>query len=88
MTADGGVGLAAWDRLLDFHVREGTDGIVVAGTTGESPVLSADGNRGADPPGGRALPRQAQGHRRRGHQLDRPAPWRGPARCPGSAWMQ
>jgi 4-hydroxy-tetrahydrodipicolinate synthase len=27
--------------LLDFHVREGTDGIVVAGTTGESPVLSA-----------------------------------------------
>jgi 4-hydroxy-tetrahydrodipicolinate synthase len=30
----------AWDRLLDFHVREGSDGIVVAGTTGESPVLS------------------------------------------------
>ena len=29
----------AWDRLLDFHLREGTDGIVVAGTTGESPAL-------------------------------------------------
>jgi 4-hydroxy-tetrahydrodipicolinate synthase len=36
MTADGGLDWPAWDRLLDFHVREGTDGIVVAGTTGES----------------------------------------------------
>jgi 4-hydroxy-tetrahydrodipicolinate synthase len=42
MTADGGLDWPAWDRLLDFHAREGTDGIVVAGTTGESPVLSAD----------------------------------------------
>jgi 4-hydroxy-tetrahydrodipicolinate synthase len=40
MTADGGLDWPAWDRLLDFHVAEGTDGIVVAGTTGESPVLS------------------------------------------------
>jgi 4-hydroxy-tetrahydrodipicolinate synthase len=42
MTADGGLDWPAWDRLLDFHVREGTHGIVVAGTTGESPVLSVD----------------------------------------------
>lgn len=42
MTADGGLDLPAWDRLLDFHAREGTHGIVVAGTTGESPVLSED----------------------------------------------
>ena len=42
MTADGGLDWPAWDRLLDFHVREGTDGIVVSGTTGESPVLSMD----------------------------------------------
>ena len=42
MTADGGLDWPAWDRLLDFHVREGTDGIVVAGTTGESPALSAE----------------------------------------------
>jgi len=42
MTADGGLDLPAWDRLLDFHVREGSDGIVVAGTTGESPALSMD----------------------------------------------
>jgi 4-hydroxy-tetrahydrodipicolinate synthase len=41
MTTDGAVDWPAWDRLLDFHIREGSDGIVVAGTTGESPVLSA-----------------------------------------------
>src|SRR5260370_36808602 len=42
MTADGGLDWPAWDRLLDFHAREGTDAIVVAGTTGESPVLVLD----------------------------------------------
>jgi 4-hydroxy-tetrahydrodipicolinate synthase len=42
MTADGALDWSAWDRLLDFHIREGTEGIVVAGTTGESPVLSVD----------------------------------------------
>jgi 4-hydroxy-tetrahydrodipicolinate synthase len=42
MTADGTLDWAAWDRLLDFHLSEGSDGIVVAGTTGESPVLSVD----------------------------------------------
>jgi len=30
------------DRLLDFHLHEGTDGIVIAGTTGESPALSLE----------------------------------------------
>src|SRR5476651_1276386 len=40
MTTEGALDWPAWDRLLDFHVREGSDGIVVAGTTGESPVLS------------------------------------------------
>lgn len=42
LAADGQLDWAAWDRLLDFHVSEGTDGIVVAGTTGESPSLSLD----------------------------------------------
>src|SRR5450631_1635920 len=42
MTADGALDWPAWDRLLDFHMAQGTDGIVVAGTTGESPVLSVD----------------------------------------------
>lgn len=30
----------AWARLLDFHIENGTAGIVVAGTTGESATLS------------------------------------------------
>src|ERR1022692_2267384 len=42
MTADGGLDWPAWDRLLDFHMSEGTHGIVVAGTTGESPTLALD----------------------------------------------
>ncbi len=46
MTADGGLDWAAWDRLLDFHVSEGTDGIVIAGTTGESPALSLEETEG------------------------------------------
>jgi len=40
MTDDGGIDWPAWDRLLDFHLRSGTDAIVVAGTTGESPSLT------------------------------------------------
>jgi len=40
MTADGSLDWPAWDRLLDFHMAEGTDAVVVAGTTGESPSLS------------------------------------------------
>ncbi len=40
MTAEGSVDWPAWDRLLDFHLQQGSDGIVVAGTTGESPALT------------------------------------------------
>jgi 4-hydroxy-tetrahydrodipicolinate synthase len=32
----------AVERLIDFHVRSGTDGLVIAGTTGESPTLRSD----------------------------------------------
>ncbi len=42
MGADGALDLEALDRLIDFHVREGTQGLVIAGTTGESPTLEAD----------------------------------------------
>ena len=42
MTADGSLDWSAWDRLLDFHRAEGSNGIVVAGTTGESPALTLD----------------------------------------------
>jgi len=33
MRDDGTIDFAAWDALLDFHLREGTDGVVVGGTT-------------------------------------------------------
>lgn len=39
MTASGAVDFAAWDRLVDWHLASGTDGLVVGGTTGESPTL-------------------------------------------------
>jgi 4-hydroxy-tetrahydrodipicolinate synthase len=42
MSPDGSLDWAAWDRLLDFHVREGTGGVVIGGTTGESPALSLE----------------------------------------------
>lgn len=37
---DGEIDWQAWARLLDWHAASGTDGIVVGGTTGESPTLS------------------------------------------------
>lgn len=42
MTLEGALDWPAWDRLLDFHMAEGSDGIVIAGTTGESPALSLE----------------------------------------------
>jgi len=39
---DGALDLAAFRRLIDWHVEEGTDGIVVVGTTGESPTVDVD----------------------------------------------
>ena len=39
MLAGGGVDWQAWDRLIDFHADNGTDGVIVGGTTGESPTL-------------------------------------------------
>jgi 4-hydroxy-tetrahydrodipicolinate synthase len=36
---DGALDLAAFRKLIDWHVAEGTDGIVVVGTTGESPTV-------------------------------------------------
>jgi len=39
MLAGGGVDWHAWDRLIDFHADNGTAGVIVGGTTGESPTL-------------------------------------------------
>ena len=40
--ADGQVDDAALRRLIEFHVNEGSDGLVIAGTTGEAATLSRD----------------------------------------------
>ena len=42
MSDDGALDLDALRRLVDWHIAEGTDGIVVVGTTGESPTVSYD----------------------------------------------
>lgn len=39
MRPDGRVDFEAWARLIDFHLENGTSGIVVGGTTGESATL-------------------------------------------------
>ena len=41
MGDDGSLDLPAFDRLVEFHVEQGTCALVVAGTTGESATLSA-----------------------------------------------
>ncbi len=42
MHEDGGLDLPCLKKLIDWHVAEGTDGIVIVGTTGESPTVSVD----------------------------------------------
>lgn len=42
MKKDGTVDYDALDGLVDFHLKNGTDALVVCATTGESPVLSHD----------------------------------------------
>src|SRR5258706_8540854 len=39
MRPDGAVDFEAWARLLDFHLENGSNGIVVGGTTGEPATL-------------------------------------------------
>jgi 4-hydroxy-tetrahydrodipicolinate synthase len=42
MHEDGSLDLAAFRALIDFHIAQGTDGIVVVGTTGESPTVNVE----------------------------------------------
>lgn len=44
MTENGEIDLPTLDLLLEWHIQEGTDGIVAVGTTGESPTLSMQEN--------------------------------------------
>jgi 4-hydroxy-tetrahydrodipicolinate synthase len=45
MREDGALDFDSFGKLIDWHVAEGTDGIVVVGTTGESPTVSFDEHR-------------------------------------------
>jgi len=45
MQEDGALDLEGFRRLIDWHIEEGTDGIVVVGTTGESPTVDWDEHR-------------------------------------------
>lgn len=42
MHEDGSLDLPRLRKLLDWHIAEGTDGIVIVGTTGESPTVSVE----------------------------------------------
>ncbi|MBB4011967.1 4-hydroxy-tetrahydrodipicolinate synthase [Niveibacterium umoris] len=42
MREDGSLDLTRLKSLIDWHVSEGTDGIVVVGTTGESPTVNVE----------------------------------------------
>src|SRR5512135_11882 len=42
MHEDGSLDLNRRRSLVDFHIKKGTDGIVVVGTTGESPTVDFD----------------------------------------------
>jgi 4-hydroxy-tetrahydrodipicolinate synthase len=42
MQEDGSLDLPAFRALIDFHIEQGTDGIVVVGTTGESPTVNVE----------------------------------------------
>ncbi len=45
MLEDGSLDFDAFRKLIDWHIREGTDGIVVVGTTGESPTVDFEEHR-------------------------------------------
>ena len=42
MNVDGSLDLPALRRLLDWHIAEGSDAVVVVGTTGESPTVDQE----------------------------------------------
>ncbi len=42
MHEDGSLDMASFRALIDFHIAEGTDAIVVVGTTGESPTVDVE----------------------------------------------
>ena len=78
-TRDGELDLDAAQKVASHLVDQGNDGLVVSGTTGESPTTTVDGGR--TPAGGRARGRRRprHGRRRRRHQRHPPLRRAGPA---------
>ena len=42
MHQDGSLDLPGLKKLIDWHIAEGTDAIVIVGTTGESPTVTVE----------------------------------------------
>ena len=42
MNADGSLDIKSYNDLLDFHIQNKSDGVVVVGTTGEAPTIDFD----------------------------------------------
>jgi 4-hydroxy-tetrahydrodipicolinate synthase len=42
MRADGELDIPALHSLIDWHIAEGTEAIVIVGTTGESPTVNVE----------------------------------------------
>ena len=42
MHVSGDIDIESWRRLVEYHIQAGTRGIVIAGTTGESPTLTIE----------------------------------------------
>ena len=42
MHPDGGLDMPRFRALIDWHVEQGTDGLVIVGTTGESPTVTTE----------------------------------------------
>ena len=42
MNVDGSLDYASLNDLIDWHIAEGTHGIVIVGTTGESATVTVD----------------------------------------------
>jgi 4-hydroxy-tetrahydrodipicolinate synthase len=42
MLPDGSLDLPAFRALIDWHIEQGTDGLVIVGTTGESPTVDTE----------------------------------------------
>lgn len=42
MTSDGAIEWDIFRKLIDWHIEQGTDGLVIMGSTGETATISTD----------------------------------------------